>query len=137
MQESSVIGNGGLIATQARDYENDDELHSKEQHMLLLSDDEEGKSQIGITNSIASDKKQMPFSARNSIALLSPMEDSNIQNSLSQGRPNMVGIVANRKVNAVNGKPKARVQKMPSLDRNYESLSTEELERFKRSSQMR
>ena len=101
MQESSVIGNGGLIATQARDYENDDELHSKEQHMLLLSDDEEGKSQIGITNSIASDKKQMPFSARN------------------------------------NGKPKARVQKMPSLDRNYESLSTEELERFKRSSQMR
>ena len=136
MQESSVVANGGLITTQAGESEDDDKLPSEEQHVLPLSDDEEGNCPIEITHSVASDEKQISFPARKDNAMLPPMEDSNVQNeSSSQSRPNMVGMVANMKVNAINGRPKARVQKMPSLDRNYESLSTEELERFKRSSQ--
>jgi hypothetical protein len=135
MQESSVVANGGLITTQAGESEDDDKLPSEEQHMLPLSDDEEGNCPIEITHNVASDEKQISFPARKGSVMLAPMEDSNVQNASSQSRPNMVGIVANMKFNAINGRPKARVQKMPSLDRNYESLSTEELEKFKRSSQ--
>jgi hypothetical protein len=135
MQESSVVANGGLIMTQAGESEDDDKLPSEEQLMLPLSDDEEGNCPIEITHSVVSDEKQISFPARKGSAMLAPMKDSNVQNASSQSRPNMVGMVANMKVNAINDRPKARVQKMPSLDRNYESLSTEELERFKRSSQ--
>ena len=135
MQESSVVANGGLITTQAGESEDDDKLTNEEQLMLPLSDDEEGNCLIEITHSVASDEKQISFPARKGSAMLAPMKDSNVQNASSQSRPNMVGMVANMKVNAINGRPKARVQKMPSLDRNYESLSTEELEKFKRSSQ--
>ena len=130
MQESSVIANGGLIATNAGESEDDDKLPSEEQHMLPLSDDEEGKCPIEITHSVASDEKQMSFPARNGSAMLPPMEDSNVQNASSQSRPNMVGMVAHLKDNVVEGNP--RVQKMPGLDRSYESLSTEELKKLKK-----
>jgi hypothetical protein len=53
--------------------------------------------------------------------------------SSSQSRPNMVGIVANLKTNKLKGK--SRVQKMPAFDRNYETLSAEDLEKFKRQMQ--
>ena len=120
MQESSVIANG----------EDEDNLHSKEQHSLFLSDDKEGKCPIEITQSVTSDEKHISFPARKGSAILSPMEDSKMQNVSSQGRPNMVGIVANLKVNAVKAKPK--VQRMPAIDRNYESLTPEELQRSQR-----
>ena len=45
----------------------------------------------------------------------------------------MVGIVANLKTNKLKGK--SRVQKMPAFDRNYETLSAEDLEKFKRQMQ--
>ena len=93
----------------------------------LASDEKGGKRPIEITHSCASDEKHIPFSARKSSAMLLPMEDSKMQNVSSQGRPNMVGMVANLKVNAVKGKPKVR--KMPAIDRNFESLTPEELKR--------
>ena len=42
----------------------------------------------------------------------------------------MVGMVESSKVNAVKGTPS--VQKMPAFDRNFESLTTEELKKSKK-----
>jgi hypothetical protein len=130
MQESSAIADGGLITTKTGESEGDDKLHSEEQHTSLLSDDEEGKCLIEITHSDASDEKQIPFPERTGSAFLSSIDNSKMQNATSQSRPNMVRMVANVKVNAVKGKP--RVQKMPSFDRNFESLTTEEFKKFKK-----
>jgi hypothetical protein len=130
MQESSVIANGGLLVTQAGESEDDDKLPSEEQHMVPLSDDEEGKCPIEITRSIASDEKQFSFPARKGSAMLPPMEDSNVQITSSQSRPDMVGMVSNLKANVFKGK--SRVQKMPAFDRNYETLSAEDLDKFKK-----
>jgi hypothetical protein len=102
IQESSIIANGGLPTTQTGESEDDDKLPSEEQHMLPLSDDEEGKCPIEITRSVASDEKQISFPARKGSARLPPME------------------------------AKSRVQKMPAFDRNYETLSAEELDKFKK-----
>ena len=130
MQESSVVANGGLITTQAGESEDDDKLPSEEQLMLPLSDDEEGNCPIEITHSVASDEKQISFPARKDSVVLPPMEDSNVQSASSQSRPNMVGMVSNLKANAFKGK--SRVQKMPAFDRNSETLSAEDLEKFKK-----
>ena len=113
---------------QTKESEDDDVLHSEEQHMLLLSDDEEGKCPIEITQSVASDEKHVSFPARKDSAMLPPMEDSTMQNASSESQPNMVGM--RPKENAAKSKP--RVQKMPSFDRNYETLSAEDLEKFKK-----
>jgi hypothetical protein len=53
------------------------------------------------------------------------MEDVEMQNAPLQGPPNMIGLVANLKVGLA--KRKAKVRKMPSLDRNFASLTPEEL----------
>merc|ERR1712086_340461 len=76
MQEASVVANGGLITTQAGGSENDDKLPSEEQHMLPLSDDEEGNCPIDITHSVASDEKQISLPARKDSIMLPPMENS-------------------------------------------------------------
>ena len=130
MQESSSVANGGLITTRAGESEGDGKLHSEEQRMILSSNDEEGKCPIEIAHSVAFDEKSTPFPARKGSAMLPSMEDSKMQNALSQSRPNMVGMVASSKVNAVKGTPS--VQKMPAFDLNFESLSTEELKKFKK-----
>ena len=56
---------------------------------------------------------------------LPPVEDLEMQNVLSQGQPNMIGVVANLKINVAKRKPK--VKKMPSVDRNFESLTPVEI----------
>jgi hypothetical protein len=53
-----------------------------------------------------------------------PVEEPTAHNASSQGRPNMIGVIAKLKMNATKFQP--QIQKMPAIDRNLESLTSEE-----------
>jgi hypothetical protein len=89
---------------------------------------------VEITTTISSDETSLgsgPHRAREGTTL-APIEESTTQNASSQGPPNMIGVIATLKVDAA--KKKARVRKMPAMDRNLESLTSEEVTGFQRSS---
>jgi hypothetical protein len=126
------------MTNQAGDSEDDSKPHSKDQRMTLSFNDMEERRPVEITTMVSSDKRHIgsgAHSARKDTVRLTPIEEPKVQNASSQGQPNSIGAIAKRKLNAAKREPKAH--KMPAMDRNIESLTSEEIARFQSPSQRR
>jgi hypothetical protein len=105
--------------------------------MPLSFDDIEESRPVECTAMIPSDETHHDSGphVRRKGTVLTPTEEPTTQNVSSQGPPNMIGIITKLKMNAA--KNKAKVHKMPAMDRNLESLNSEELTGYQSPSQMR
>jgi hypothetical protein len=119
------------MTNQAGDSEDDSKPHSKDQRMTLSFNDMEERRPVEITTMVSSDERHIgsgAHSARKDTVRLTPIEEPKVQNASSQGQPNSIGVIAKLKLNAAKRKSKAH--KMPAMDRNIESLTSEEIARF-------